>query len=165
MIWEISNRADPRAAALADRHYSRQSIGAKQFVPPGRCVVLYSPDPAYWVTSWPFAEYVKHAWAGAWMCSAFRKEGPMLATDGIRDALAATRFIFGDAPPLGLVTFIDRAQVRPTRVRGVDVYGWTWLKAGFRHVGETKKGLLAFQIDPGDMPEAAPPTCPQLVLL
>lgn len=74
-FWQPSNRADPRAAAIADRHYNRQKIGAPQFVPPGRCMVLRHDDDALWVTSWPFAEYVQHAWPGAWMNSCFRKEG------------------------------------------------------------------------------------------
>lgn len=90
MTWHISNRADPRAAALADRHYSRQTIGARQFVPPGRCFVLVQ-DSAYWVTSWPFAQFVRHAWAGAWICSAFRNEGVGLSSELIREAVAATR--------------------------------------------------------------------------
>lgn len=38
--WRLSWRADPRARPLADRHYNRQRIGAAQFVPPGRCLVL-----------------------------------------------------------------------------------------------------------------------------
>lgn len=40
MIWCLSWRADPLGRELADRHYARQSVGAPQFVPPGRCVVL-----------------------------------------------------------------------------------------------------------------------------
>ena len=65
MRWRLSWRADPVARALADRHYNRQSVGADQFVPPGRCLVLVTePGDAFWVTSWPFAEYVKHAWGG-----------------------------------------------------------------------------------------------------
>jgi hypothetical protein len=67
--WWTSHRADPRARVLADRHYNRQSVGTTHFVPPGRCLVLLTKQAdALWVTSWPFAEYVKHAWAGAWIC-------------------------------------------------------------------------------------------------
>lgn len=40
MRWLVSHRADPLARALADRHYNRQKVGATQFVPPGRCLVL-----------------------------------------------------------------------------------------------------------------------------
>jgi hypothetical protein len=60
--WKLSNRADPKARVLADRHYNRQKIGTPQFVPPGRCLVLLGRrEKAFWVTSWPFAQYVKHA--------------------------------------------------------------------------------------------------------
>lgn len=157
MIWQLSHRADPKAAAIADRHYNRQKIGSPQFVPPGRCMVLYAETPtgkAFWVTSWPFAEYVKHEWAGAWVCSAFRNEGAGVSSDMIRDALAATRFTYGDPPELGLISFIDERKVRPTVVRGKNVWGWTWLKAGARVCGRTKGGLLAIQFTPDMIPPA-----------
>jgi hypothetical protein len=71
--WRLSHRADAAALPLADRHYNRQKPGTPQFVPPGRCMVLLTAAAdALWVSSWPFAEYVKHAWAGAWVCSCFR---------------------------------------------------------------------------------------------
>ena len=110
MDWIRVTRADRRAAELADRHYSRQSIGSAQFVPPGRCLVLLTPDAsALWVTSWPRASFVKHAWAGAWMCSLFRNEDPSryLSSELISDAVAATRAHFGKPPTLGMVTFVD----------------------------------------------------------
>lgn len=155
--WCISNRADPAAAAIADRHYNRNKIGSPQFVPPGRCAVFLTDDGrALWVTSWPFAEYVKHAWPGAWMCSAFRSEGAGKASDLIVQAVAATRNVYEDTPPLGMVTFVDRSKVRPTMVRSKPVWGWTYLKAGFHIAGETKGGLLALQLDPGDMPAPMP---------
>jgi hypothetical protein len=157
MRWCLSNRADPAARVLADRHYNRQKIGSPQFVPPGSCIVLLSDcGRAFWVTSAPFAQYVKHAWAGAWVCSAFRSEGAGVASELIRDALAATIHHYGTAPALGLVTFIDKRKVQPIRVRGRDTWGRTWLKAGFKAVGMTKGGLLAFQILPADMPYPEP---------
>jgi hypothetical protein len=157
-FWQESHRADPIARQLADRHYNRQKIGASQFVPPGRCAVFLTPDcRAFWVTSWPFAEYVKHAWAGAWVCSAFRSEGAGCASILIREAIATTRYQLGEPPPLGMITFIDQKQVRPTKVRGCETWGWTWRKAGFREVGKTKGGLLAFQILPQDMPKPLSP--------
>lgn len=155
--WCLSNRADPEARKLADRHYSRQKIGSPQFVPPGSCVVLLSDcRRAYWVTSAPLAQYVKHAWAGAWVCSAFRSEGAGRASDLIRQAIAATRAHYKTIPDLGMVTFIDRSKVRPIMVRGTETWGWTYLKAGFSVAGETKGGLLALQILPADMPDPAP---------
>lgn len=154
MLWCMSHRADIAARLIADRHYNRQKIGTPQFVPPGRCMVLLTPcAKAFWVTSWPFGEYVKHAWPGAWMCSAFRSEGGGRASELIRDAVAATRHFYGEPPELGMVTFLDRNQVRPIKTHGVKSWGWTWKQAGFREVGETKGGLLALQLLPQNMPE------------
>lgn len=125
---------------------------------------------AFWITSAPLAEWVKHAWAGAWVCSAFRSEGAGTASELIRQAVAATRAHYGAPPALGMVTFIDRRCrkcrkqfpvcacaepdwiVRPTMVRGTPVWGWTYRKAGFIEAGETKGGLLALQLLPDAMP-------------
>ena len=151
MIWTLSNRADPAARVIADRHDNRQKIGTPQFVPPGRCLVLLC-DGALWVTSWPFAQYVKHAWPGAWVNSLYRKERAGLASTLIREAIAATRSIW-EPPDLGMITFVNPKHVRPTTVRGQSIYGYCYLKAGFRHVGFTKGGLWAWQMLPCDMPE------------
>ena len=155
MIWQESNRADPKARGIADRHYNRQKPGTPQFVPPGRCCVFYAETDtgkAFWVTSWPFAEYVKHAWPGAWICSAFRNEQAGIASDLIRQAVSATRAVFGDPPTLGMITFIDTKMVKPIMVHGTPTWGRTYELAGFRPVGKTKGGLLAFQLLPEDMP-------------
>lgn len=155
--WCMSHRADPAAARLADRHYNRQKPGTPQFVPTGSCVVFLTDcGRAFWVTSWPLAEWVKHAWAGAWVCSAFRSEGAGKASELIQQAVAATRAHYGTPPVLGMITFIDRTKVRPIKVRGQDVWGWTYRKAGFVDVGETKGGLLALQLSPDRMPDAMP---------
>lgn len=153
MIWRLSDRADPAAVALADRHYNRQKVGSPQFVPPGRCVVLLSDDAhAVWVTSWPIAAYVHHAWAGAWVNSIFRNESAYLSSGLILEAIAATRFIWPDPPPLGLITFVDAGKVRHKRDPGR-----CYLRAGFRHVGFTKGGLVALQLLPDQMPPAEQP--------
>jgi hypothetical protein len=151
--WSLSWRADPLGRVIADRHYNRQSIGAAQFVPPGRCLVLLAEDTsALWVTSWPKAEYVQHEWAGAWMNSCFRKEGAGLASEMIRAAVAHTRWRWPDVPPLGMVTFVDPSKVKDKRDPG-----YCYLMAGFTLVGETQGGLLAFQMLADVMPPAAEP--------
>lgn len=157
MGWVVSHRADPAGCAIADRHYNRQKIGSPQFVPPGRCLVLIDHDaPALWVTSWPFAEYVKHAWAGAWVNSLFRREGgDEPASDMIRAAVAATLAVW-EPPALGMVTFVDPRAVPGTMVRGERIYGHSYARAGFEHVGFTKSGLWAWQLLPASMPAAAP---------
>lgn len=151
--WCASHRADPAAARLADRHYNRQKVGSSQIAPPGSCAVFITDcGRGLWITSAPYAEYTKHAWRGAWICSCFRSEGAGTASLLIRQAVAATRAHYGDPPALGMVTFIDRRRVLPTMVRGGPVWGWTYRKAGFVDCGETKGGLLALQLLPEAMP-------------
>jgi hypothetical protein len=159
MIWSVSNRADPRSVAIADRHYNRQKIGSPQFVPPGRCFVLRHEDSALWVTSWPFAQYVKHAWAGAWVNSLFRNESDYLSSMLIVDAVAATRWRWPEVPELGMVTFVDPKKVKKKRD-----FGRCYRRAGFTHVGRTKGGLLAFQMLPCDMPQQKEPASCDLLL-
>jgi hypothetical protein len=134
--WVLSHRFDREALPLADRHYNRRKVGSPQFVPPGRCIVLRQ-DKALWVTSWPFAQYVRHAWGGAWVNSLFRSEGAGTASELIREAIAVTRSIW-QPPELGMITFVDPKHVPPKVRRGVPIYGYCYLRAGFKHVGFTK---------------------------
>lgn len=160
MLWWRSHRADPEVVRLADRHYYRKKIGTPQFVPPGRCLVLKTKDAdAFWVTSWPYAEYVQHAWAGAWICSAFRNESPYLSSLLIRQAVAATVAEYGHPPRLGMVTFVN-----PKRVRKKRDWGRCYRKAGFTPCGHTKGGLVVLQLLPEDMPPPAKPLEAQLQL-
>ncbi len=157
MTWETSHRFDVDALPLADRHYNRRAVGSPQFVPPGRCTVLkaFTPDGdvgALWVTSWPFPDFVKHAWAGAWVNSLFRNERPdlWLSSELIREAVAVTRSRW-PAPDLGIVTFVDAGKTRRKRDPGR-----CYLRAGFSNVGHTKGGLVALQMLPDAMPDPEP---------
>lgn len=44
--WRKVKRTDPRARALADRHYSRQTVGAAGFMASGRVLVLFHARPS-----------------------------------------------------------------------------------------------------------------------
>jgi hypothetical protein len=158
--WRLSWRADPAVRAIADRHYNRQKVGAVQFVPPGRCLVLKTFDlSAAWIASWPYGAYVQHAWPGAWMNSLFRNEGDMRSSDLIRWAVAHTRATWPEVPDLGIVSFVDASKTAPK-----EVPGWCYRRAGWSHVGFTQAGLYAFQQLPGKrvgrrsepMPDPAP---------
>lgn len=182
MKWKVSHRCDPAGRALADRHYSRQSIGAKNFVQPGKTFVLvHEADylegaDAVWVTTWPFAEYVRHAWAGphptdltraiptrlkkdgsffcdtetpgTWNNALFRNESKILSSDLILQAVAATLAHWGPAPSMGMVTMVWSDKVRSKR----DI-GRAYLAAGFTHVGQTAAhDKDVFLLSPENMP-------------
>lgn len=185
--WELSHRCDPRGRALADRHYSRQTVGAKNFVQPGKCLVLVKPDDylegasAVWVSTWPYAEYVLHDWRGphplpstryverfnkktgtkmmqpetpgTWNNALFRNESRTLSSFLIRQAVAVTLGVWGESPPMGMVTMVWGAKVSPKAT-----VGRCYLEAGFHHVGKTRKGDKdVFILSPEDMPKPRNP--------
>lgn len=152
MRWRLSDRAEPAANRIAKRHYNCQSPESDQWVKPGACVCLVATGgDAVWSSSAPLAKYVKHAWPGAWECSTFRNESQHLSSDLIREAVAATRYAWGDPPPLGMVTFVNADKTRRKRDPGR-----CFRRAGFRHVGFTAAGLYVLQLAPADFPEPEP---------
>jgi hypothetical protein len=64
-----------------------------------------------------------------------------------------TRSIW-EPPELGCVTFVNPKFVKPVYRRGKTIYGYSYMKAGFEHVGFTKSGLWAWQLLPHAMPDA-----------
>jgi hypothetical protein len=153
MNWMESHRFDKRALPIANRHYNRQKPESPQFVPPGGCAVFLTPDEdALWVTSTPMAEYVRHEWPGAWVNSLFRNEGFVLSSELIRDAVAASRFVLGDPPPQGIVSFIDPSKTRRKRDPGR-----CYIKAGWHYLGLTKGGLVAVGLPADEFPAPIAP--------
>jgi hypothetical protein len=125
-LWQRRTRADRAARALADRHYSRGTVGAHTIGPPGRVLVFVTPcERAAWITHYPRADLAMDN-RDAWRCTMFRNEGAGLSSDLIRAAMAATVELWGDPPVDGWLTYVDRA-----RVRGVNpgycfkMAGWT----------------------------------------
>lgn len=157
MRWTLSNRFDPRARELADRHYNRQNPDSPQFVPPGKCLVLViDPAPpvggAFWISHAPDPRFVKHRWPGAWVCTAFRNEGAGLSSELIREALAATVDAWGPPPPEGMLTFVDAEKTAPK-----EVPGWCFRRAGFKQDGTSEGGLIALVLAPHRFPAPCPP--------
>ena len=157
MNWRMSWRADPHARVVLDRHYSRVSPGHKQFVAPGRSLVFVSGSPvdAVWVGLQQ--EFSTHDWPGAWMCTHFRNEGPVLSSTLILQALAAMRWAWGDASR-GLITFVDPRFVNSTNP------GYCFKAAGFSRVGFTRgRNLHVLKFD-REWPAAEMPLCWQTKL-
>jgi hypothetical protein len=96
-MWEITSKADPCVARLADQHYNRQKPGTRQFCPPGRTLVLYLRG-----SQWPFLADGVWVWwhphgnspvprmdgfQNWWNCSLFRNCSQYLASDLIKEAV------------------------------------------------------------------------------
>lgn len=181
MHWIKTKRTDPNLLSLADRHYSRQTIGGKGIASPARSVCLISSDrKAGWVLLAPFPEYVQHAWRESWDNRFFRNESEMLSSELIREAVAVSLWVadLKDwGPPLrfGIITMVDPTQVRHKRDPGR-----CYLKAGFKYLScavcdgsqslagfrchrctdgraVTKGGKLVLGMSPEDMPSPAAP--------
>lgn len=138
--WLVTHKGDRSCRILADRHYSRQHVGAPMFTRPGRNLVLRTAGAdAVWVT-----------WSGirddgmrAWECTIFRNESEHLSSSMIQSAVAATLAEWGVPPPDGIITYVDQSKVRS---RNPD---FCFLSAGFQRIGRSKRRrLVLLQILP-----------------
>lgn len=132
-VWQKRDKSDPAACALLDRHYSRQAQGSNQVGPPGRKLILVTPDErAVWLSHWPL-EGLAFDELDAWRCSAFRNEGAFdgerLSSELIVEAMVLTAEIWlgvGEHPPDdGWVTWIDTNKVSSSNP------GYCFKKAGW----------------------------------
>ncbi len=114
-LWVRTNKFDPRAASLADRHYSRRTVGSPQFMPPGETVILITLEAnAVWGWWRPHPTSGIKAMNGldGWTCTIFRNEGKILSSALVLDAeraLLATGVTIG---PSGFITYVWDKKVR-----------------------------------------------------
>lgn len=153
--WIHVTKTDVRARLLADRHYSRQTIGAAEICPPGNSIVLIIPDGAAAAALWvshrpdPKAALLKRRADGFdyFDNPYFRNESGVQSSTLIREALAITRYLWQDYdPPDGFHTFVNPRKVKPIIRRGEPYWGYCFLKAGFTLWPERTKSrdLLRF---------------------
>lgn len=141
-FWYKRSKMDQKARLIADNHYSRRSKGSKQFVQPGRSLVLTTKDyDALWVSMWPYAQYVRHAWPDSWFCQIFRNEGSTLSSTLVKEAVAITLEYWKFIPEDGFITFVN-----PKKIQSNKNPGYCFLKAGFEKVGTTQSGLVVLQM-------------------
>ena len=138
--WVEVTKGNRRARALADRHYSRGTIGAIGFAPPGQTIILLTPDekalwgshrPAPWAVDDEGEKITRIDGFEGHSCFIFRNEGAGLSSELIQEAVGITCHKWGAAPFLTYVAVEKVASVNP---------GYCYLKAGFKGVGYTKSG-------------------------
>jgi hypothetical protein len=136
MIWNRVHKGHREAVLLADRHYSRRSPGAPQFMPPGQTIVLHISGAVFgWWRPHPTSGIRAMNGLDGWTCTIFRNETRILSSLLI---LAAEEFI-EDCGPDGLITYVwDR------KIRSVNP-GACFKAAGYRRTGrsaDNQKTLL-----------------------
>jgi len=145
-FWYKTSKGDQKAREIADRHYSRKTIGAKQFVQPGRSLVLTTENyDALWVSMWPYPEYVRHQLPNSWFCQIFRNESKILSSKLIEEAVGITTAYWDYIPSDGFITFIDPSKIKSNNP------GYSYKMAGFINVGKTQAGLIALQLSKKDI--------------
>lgn len=120
--WQVVTRCDARARLLADRHYSRQTPGAQEFMANGKTLVMITEDGR---AVWGAIENRPPNPPGAaprWRVSIFRNEGAGLSSDLIREATDKTLEYwsrhYGGTPRAPLTTEINPEKVRHKRDPG-----------------------------------------------
>lgn len=139
--WQQIDHTDPRALVMADRHYSRKSPGTPEFIAAGHKVVLmhFASDgtpAALWASHRPAPcanlERPRFDGLDVWDCSVFRiEQKTVLASDLIKEAVAITRGVWPELPSDGFYTTIDPRYVAPIKRHGVNVWGYSYIKAGW----------------------------------
>lgn len=94
MRWRRTDKADPRCRRLADRHYSRQTVGAALFTRPGYNLVLFYGDGRGGaVFCWWRPIFSLEVGRGdgllAVECTIFRNESAALSSELVTEAVAA----------------------------------------------------------------------------
>jgi len=138
--WIVTNKGDQTVRSLMDEHYSRQTIGARQFCRPGNNLVLRTADGTGAWISWRGIR--DDGVEDAWECTAFRNTSNMISSELIHWAVYATICEWGHVfPASGIITYVDPKKVKS------DVPGYCFIRAGFKKVGVSKhRKLLLFQL-------------------
>lgn len=139
--WHKVARCDVRARLLADRHYSRQTVGALDFTPNGRKLVLITDDA---LAVWAVVENLDPGGGRRFRCTIFRNEGAGRSSDLIREATARTygfwRKRYHGLPVVPLTTEVD-----PTKTRRKRDPGRCFVRAGWHVVNRDARGSWLLQ--------------------
>lgn len=120
---------DAEMAALADRHYSRRTVGARQFLYSGRKLVLR--DTAGQVLfGWVYPDpMLRMDGQTGYNCAIFRNESKRRSSDIL---LEAEKAAFQKWGPNRLYTYIDPRRTKTIKFRGRRIVGFSFRKAGWK---------------------------------
>jgi hypothetical protein len=130
-----TTRFDSECSDLADRHYSRQSNGQLQFVPPGESIVLRNAEGTcvfVWIRN-VVPRYDKQVGIN---CTIFRNESCRRSSDIILEAELFAVERWGNVRAF---TYIDAEKIQSVNP------GYCFKKAGWKSAGRSKSGLILLE--------------------
>ena len=122
---------DQECRLLADRHYSRRTIGATQFCYSGRKLVLRNSEGSVlfvWMNPDPTMRMDHQT---GYNCAIFRNESARLSSDIILEAETLARAKWG---PHRLYTYVDPAKIHSRNP------GYCFKRAGWHYVRLSQSG-------------------------
>lgn len=136
-----TGRFDRACAAMADRHYSRETLGSPQCAPPGELILLRSPmgDVAF---GWVRMRFRKDGFSGWPNCFLFRNESQRRGSEIIIEAERHAVCRWGKC---WVFTYVDASKIRSTNP------GCCFKKAGWKHIAtliSTRKLIFAKELMP-----------------
>jgi hypothetical protein len=141
----VTTAGDDECAQLADRHYSRETPGARQFMPNGRKLILRDMAGLV-VFGWLWSPVeLRLDKQDGYNCTIFRNESDLRASDLI---LEAERHAVEHWGPGRAFTYVDPRKVKASMVRGYPVWGLCFYRAGWSFGGLSQQGkhLLAKEL-------------------
>lgn len=137
-----TNHFDPEMASLADRHYSRRTVGARQFCYAGRKLVLRdAAGDVLFVWMWPFEEMRMDGQKG-YNCSIFRNESRRVSSEIVSEA---ERFAVEKWGWFRFFTYVNPRKLTTRKKRGAEYCPWPpgkcFYEAGWAFQGISKGGL------------------------
>lgn len=171
--WLLTNKADTRCVALADRHYSRQTVGAPSFTRPGYNMVLYYADQkgeavyAWWRPKFETGESFTQRFDDLECieCTIFRNESSVLSSLLIVEAcqVVQTWDRYVECKD-GLVTSVNSTKTTKQRSKSSQP-GACFIYAGFKPI-EHAVGAADVWLQMLDLPEPLEaPLVPKIELL
>jgi len=132
----VTTHFDGEMSMLADRHYSRRTVGARQFMYSGRKIVIRNTEGTV-LFGWLWADDDKRMdGQTGYGCSIFRNESARLSSDII---LECERIALGKWGPNRMYTYVN-----PGKILSVNP-GSCFKQAGWKFLRRAKDGkhLLA----------------------
>ena len=136
ITWLIVSDHNPELRALADRHYSRKTKGAKKYIGPGEYLALITPEgKAGFIWRKTKIEFRKDGQKGI-ECTLFRNEAQELYLSS-ELILEAEKLALQKWPETTrFFTYVNPEKIKSTYP------GYTFIKGGYKISGKNKSGKL-----------------------